>query len=158
LPGELKSEEARVTTRPTTRARPTAPRPNGFVLLEALIALLIFALAVLGLVGLQASMTRASSSAKYRADAAYLASDLIGLMWTDSRNLALYNAGACASHPPCQRWRERVSTGLPTGVGQALVSTTESGQVTVKVTWKAPSDSQHQFETTTSINPNPVLP
>ncbi|MEX8493818.1 pilus assembly protein PilV [Sphaerotilus sp.] len=147
-----------MTTRHTTRAQPRAPRPNGFVLLEALIALLIFALAVLGLVGLQASMTRASSGAKYRADAAYLASDLVGLMWTDSRNLALYDASACAGHPPCQRWRERVSERLPTGVGQALVSKTEPGQVTVKVIWKAPSDDLHQFETTTAINPNPVLP
>jgi type IV pilus assembly protein PilV len=146
-----------VTTRRTPQ-QPPAPKPDGFVLLEALIALLIFALAVLGLVGLQASMTRASSSAKYRADAAYLASDLVGLMWTDSRNLALYDAGACTSHPPCQRWRERVRERLPTGAGQALVSKTEPGQVTVKVTWKAPSDDQHQFETTTAINPNPALP
>lgn len=146
-----------MTTRRTPQ-QPPAPKPDGFVLLEALIALLIFALAVLGLVGLQASMTRASSSAKYRADAAYLASDLVGTMWTDSRNLALYDAGACASHPPCQRWRERVSERLPTGAGQALVSKTEPGQVTVKVTWKAPSDDLHQFETTTAINPNPALP
>lgn len=148
----------RSTTRITVHPHRPASRSHGFVLLEALIALLIFALAVLGLVGLQASMTRASSGAKYRADAAYLASDLVGLMWTDSRNLANYDASTCASHPPCQRWRERVSERLPTGVGQALVSKTEPGQVTVKVTWKAPSDDQRQFETTTAINPNPALP
>jgi type IV pilus assembly protein PilV len=131
---------------------------RGFVLLEALIALLIFSLAVLGLVGLQASMTRATSGAKYRADAAYLASDLVGLMWTDSRNLALYDTGNCAGHPPCQHWMDRVSERLPSGVGSAKVSTTESGQVTVKITWKAPSDELRQFETTTAVNPNPVQP
>ena len=133
------------------------PLPNtarGFVLLEALIALLIFALAVLGLVGLQASMTRATSGAKYRADAAYLASDLVGTMWTDSRNLALYDASRCAGHPPCQRWMARVSERLPTGVGSAQVSTTAPGQVTVKVTWQAPSDELRQFQTTTAITPN----
>lgn len=129
-------------------------RPRGFMLLEALIALLIFSLAVLGLVGLQASMTRASSGAKYRADAAYLASDLVGLMWTDSRRLALYDAGQCASHPPCQRWMERVSERLPSGTGQATVSASDPGQVTVKVTWQAPSEDVRQFVTTTAIQAN----
>jgi type IV pilus assembly protein PilV len=131
---------------------------RGFVLIEALIALLIFSLAVLGLVGLQASMTRATSGAKYRADAAYLASDLVGLMWIDSRNLALYDAGECAGHPPCQHWMARVRERLPTGTGSAEVSTTEPGQVTVKVTWQAPSDELRQFQTTTAVNPNPVQP
>lgn len=134
--------------------KPLPGTARGFVLLEALIALLIFALAVLGLVGLQASMTRATSGAKYRADAAYLASDLVGTMWTDSRNLALYNASSCAGHPPCQRWMARVSERLPTGVGSAQVSTTDPGQVTVKVTWQAPSDELRQFQTTTAITPN----
>lgn len=142
----------------TPRSLRTRRSDRGFVLLEALIALLIFSLAVLGLVGLQASMTRATSGAKYRADAAYLASDLVGLMWTDSRNLALYDAGSCTSHPPCQRWMARVRERLPTGVGSAEVSTTEPGQVTVKVTWQAPSDELRQFQTTTAVNPNPVQP
>jgi type IV pilus assembly protein PilV len=141
-----------------TQQRPGKRAPQGFVLLEALIALLIFSLAVLGLVGLQAAMTRATSGAKYRADAAYLASDLVGLMWTDSRNLALYDAGTCAGHPPCQRWMARVSERLPTGIGKAEVSKTDPGQVTVKVTWKAPSDELRQFQTTTAINANPVQP
>jgi type IV pilus assembly protein PilV len=127
---------------------------RGFMLLEALIALLIFALAVLGLVGLQASMTRASSGAKYRADAAYLASDLVGTMWTDSRNLARYDGDQCAGHPPCQRWMARVREHLPAGAGQAAVSKTDTGQVTVKVTWQAPSEEVRQFETTTAIHSN----
>ena len=143
----------RISTRP-----PENQAARGFVLLEALIALLIFALAVLGLVGLQASMTRATSGAKYRADAAYLASDLVGMMWTDSRNLALYDTGSCAGHPPCQRWMARVSERQPTGVGMAQVSTTAPGQVTVKVTWKAPSDELRQFQTTTAIHSNPLQP
>lgn len=129
-------------------------RSGGFVLLEALIALLIFSLAVLGLVGLQASMTRATSGAKYRADAAYLAADLVGMMWTDSRNLALYDSGSCDKHTPCLNWRKRVSERLPAGTGTASVSTTNTGQVTVRVTWQAPSEDARHFETTTAINPN----
>lgn len=129
---------------------------RGFAVLEALIALLIFSLAVLGLVGLQASMTKATSGAKYRADAAYLASDLVGTMWADARNLASY--GNCSQYPACSSWQARVSSGLPGGTGQATILDATAGQVTVRVSWQAPSEDRHVFETTTSINANPSTP
>jgi type IV pilus assembly protein PilV len=43
------------------------------MLLEALIAILIFSFGILGLVGLQANAINLSTDAKYRADAALLA-------------------------------------------------------------------------------------
>jgi type IV pilus assembly protein PilV len=70
------------------RASPKAPRAQharGIALIEVLVALLIFMLGVLGLVGLQASMTRAQTDSKVRADAAYLASELNGRMWSRSQ-------------------------------------------------------------------------
>jgi hypothetical protein len=78
-------------------------------------------------------------------------------MWTDSRNLALYDGDRCAGHPPCQRWLDRVRERLPAGTGQAAVSATDLGQVTVKLTWQAPSEEVRQFETTTAVNPNLAL-
>lgn len=134
---------------------PLPAAQRGFALLEALIALLIFSLAVLGLVGLQASMTRATSSAKYRADAAYLAADLVGTMWSDSGNLASY--GACDRYPRCQQWRTRVAYSLPGGDGSASVDTTMPGRVTVTVRWQAPGEEAHVFATTTVISPNTVV-
>ena len=48
-------------------------RQSGVMLLEAMIAILIFSLGVLGVVGMQAMAVAASRDAKYRADAALLA-------------------------------------------------------------------------------------
>jgi type IV pilus assembly protein PilV len=59
---------------------------SGVMLLEALIAILIFSLGILGVVGMQASAIAASRDAKYRSDASLLANDLVGLMWSGTRD------------------------------------------------------------------------
>ena len=70
--------------RPTTS--PTSAKQQGSVLLEGLIAILIFSMGILALVGLQAAAIKNSSDAKYRADASYLANQIIGQMWADRAN------------------------------------------------------------------------
>ncbi|WP_227817006.1 type IV pilus modification protein PilV [Nitrogeniibacter aestuarii] len=57
---------------------------RGIALLEALIAILVFSLGVLGIVSLQASSARAVAEASVRADAAMLANQVIGMMWADA--------------------------------------------------------------------------
>ena len=59
---------------------------SGVMLLEALIAILIFSLGILGIVGLQASAIAASRDAKYRTDAGLLANELLGEMWAENRD------------------------------------------------------------------------
>lgn len=59
---------------------------SGVMLLEALIAILIFSLGILGVVGLQASAVKANRDAKYRADAGLLANELVGQMLSGSRD------------------------------------------------------------------------
>ncbi|MEY2690240.1 MAG: hypothetical protein RL375_4440 [Pseudomonadota bacterium] len=126
---------------------------GGFALIEALIAILIFSLATLGLLGLQVSMTRAQSSAKFRADAAYLANDLIGTIWSDARNLGSYDDAACAGYPACKAWQDRLAAALPAGAASAAVNTT-TGAFTLTITWQVPNEPQHSFRTGTSINAN----
>ena len=53
---------------------------SGVMLLEAMIAILIFSLGILGIVGMQAMAIAASRDAKFRADADLLANELIGEM------------------------------------------------------------------------------
>ena len=53
----------------------------GVMLLEALIAILIFSLGILSLVALQGTSIQLTSDAKYRTDASMLANKLIGQMW-----------------------------------------------------------------------------
>lgn len=59
---------------------------SGVMLLEALIAILIFSIGVLGVVGIQASAIAASRDAKFRSDAGLLANELIGEMWSGNRD------------------------------------------------------------------------
>jgi type IV pilus assembly protein PilV len=58
---------------------------SGMALIEAMVAVLVFAVGVLAMIGMQTLAVKTASDAKYRADAAYLANQLIGQMWTADR-------------------------------------------------------------------------
>ena len=129
-----------------------ASRPQrGIVLVEVLVALLIFMLGVLGLVGVQAAMTRAQTDSKARADAAYLASELMGRMWGDLNNLGSYSGTGCAALARCLEWQSKVKTALPAGSGAVTVDAL-SGDVQVTVGWTLPSGEAHQYVTHTTIS------
>lgn len=111
---------------------------RGVVLLEAMIAILIFSMGILAIVGLQAAMIKNTSDSKFRADASYIAQQRIGMMWADPDNLATYAEA-----------NTNISNQLPGGTRTtALVGT----QVTVTVIWQQPGEGQHNFTTTASIN------
>ena len=55
-----------------------------------MIAILIFSVGVLAIVGLQATMIKNTADSKYRAEASYIAQQRIGLMWADPDNVATY--------------------------------------------------------------------
>lgn len=59
---------------------------SGVMLLEALIAILIFSLGVLGVVGMQVMSINASRDAKLRVDADLLANELVGQMRVANRD------------------------------------------------------------------------
>ncbi len=122
---------------------------QGFMLIEALVALLIFAFGVLGLVGMQASMTKAQSTAKYRADAAFLAQQLVGTMWSEApANLTNYATANCAGYARCAEWAAKVATTLPAGA--TTVALTAEGWL-VTITWTQPNEGTHKFTTLTTI-------
>jgi type IV pilus assembly protein PilV len=74
----------------TKRIQSFVSHQQGVVLLESLIAILIFSLGILGLVGLQAATIKGTAEAKYRAQASYVAQQRIGALWVDQANLADY--------------------------------------------------------------------
>lgn len=127
-----------------------APRTGGFALIEILVAILLFALGVLSLVGLQGSLTRAQTDAKVRTDAAALASEVIGQMWGDVTNLSSYSGDGCESHARCKSWQDKVTAALPSGTGTITV-TAGSGDVEVSIRWATPSGETHQYVTQTTI-------
>lgn len=64
---------------------------RGAMLLEALIGILIFSMGILAMIGLQATAVRMNTGSKERADAAFLANQIISRMWTEDRaNIANY--------------------------------------------------------------------
>lgn len=123
---------------------------NGFVLMDVLISVLLFSFGVLGLIGLQAAMTRAQTEAKVRADAGYLAQELIGQIWSDINQIGDYSDSGCAHSTPCQEWKDRVSAALPNGVG-TVNSVTATGDVTITISWTPPSGETHKYVTQTTV-------
>lgn len=112
---------------------------TGVVLLEALIAILIFSLGVLGIVGLQATMIKSTSDAKYRSEASHVAQKKVGEMWADPVSL-----------PPDLGTPVDISDVLPNG--ERTVTQVAAGQFKVEVTWQQPGDPEkHKFTTIASI-------
>lgn len=115
------------------------------MLLEALIAILIFSMGILAVVGMQAAAVKASSDAKYRSDASLLANELIAQMWVSNRTTAnaLQTNFSSPSGPFYTAWRANVQASLP-GITEAVnlptVNVAANGTVTIGIFWKLPSE------------------
>ncbi len=120
------------------------------MLLEALIAILIFSLGVLALVGLQTVSIRQSSEAKYRAEALMFANEIIGQMWVDNRTFANLSANYATGGAAYNAWLARVqNANLPgaaanppdIAASQAGAAADPKTVMTVRVNWKAPNEA-----------------
>lgn len=118
-------------------------RQEGVLLLEGLIAILIFSLGVLGMIGLQAAAIKQSTAAKYRTDASLLANQLIGQMWASNRDPAtLKTAFESPGGSGYQTWSTDVANALPgitSSANRPTVSITNS-VATITLFWKLPSE------------------
>jgi len=143
---------------------------GGAMLLEALVALLIFSVGILGMVGMQTAAIQNSAAAVYRSEASYLANQIIATMWADKNNLSTYalNAGntgctqgnSSAGNNNITNWLQNDVVRLPgaaaasgvTGWQQQIVIGA-SNLVTVTICWQAPKDnSAHNIVTAAQIN------
>ena len=117
----------------------------GVMLIEALIGILIFSIGILALIGMQATAVRNTADARYRSEASFLATEVIGRMWIDIANLGNFDKdfGAFA---PRDDWETKVSKMLP-GVDLAgatrptIEVDTVTGEVTVTVFWQQPGET-----------------
>lgn len=91
----------------------------GTSLIEGLVAMVIFTFATLGVLALQASMMRHNMNAQVRAQASFLAEQLIGLATADPGNVGCYtvgNPGSCGSTSAVlmvDDWEASVAQWLP---------------------------------------------
>jgi len=128
---------------------PHRPAQNGVMLLESLVAVLVVAFGVLGLVSLWAGSIKDDSEAKYRIDASLLANEMIGQMWLDRANLT-------TSYSAPTQWTNRVAATLPSGTGSIVVevdpNVTPQLRATITVQWKQPGAARHTFVSVAQIN------
>lgn len=126
---------------------------QGSMILEAMIAILIFSMGILALVGLQATAINTASDAKYRSTAGFLADQMIGTVWAARQNsttagvsnVIVANPDPSFACNPCnsttgnaytQAWAASgVAANLPGGQASIVIN---GAQVTVTVQWTPP--------------------
>lgn len=143
----------------------TRKQQTGSMLLEALIALLIFSLGILAVTGLQAASIKNAGDAKYRSDASLLANQLVGQMLASNRtSLATLQASFQSPNGTAYiPWSSSVLATLPgapatppTVVIAQTASTstgTPSNQATITISWNAPNEAAgaHSYITVAQI-------
>ena len=130
----IKSAKNKLTAKPYSMAK----NQQGSVLIEALISVLIFAMGILALVGLQTAMLKNTSESKYRAEASFIAQQRLGEMWANPDNLGIFVVA-----------NEVVPT-LPNGTRTVTVNPNRI--VTVTVGWQAPGMVAHNYAASTHIS------
>jgi type IV pilus assembly protein PilV len=122
---------------------------GGVMLLEALVAILIFSIGIIAVMGMQAASITQVTQSKFRTDASYLANQILGQIWVDQANMASYSSSGYSAR---SGWDATVASTLPSGAGDIVVA---GRQVTVTVTWKMPDDTvTRKFVAVANINPS----
>jgi len=135
-------------------------RQAGVVLLEALLAILIFSLGILALVGLQAMAVKQTTEAKYRSEAALLANELIGQMWISNRTASSLDANFKTGGAIYNTWLTRVRNTLPgvTATPPTVTIDASKGSVTINIFWLSPSEpsgsAPHNYLAVAQIQPH----
>ena len=114
------------------------------MLLEAMIAILIFSIGILAIVGLQATMIKSTADAKLRSEASYLAQERIGQLWTADP----------ATLPGYIEANTDISAQIPGGL--RTTTNPAAGQYVITVSWLQPGPNQarHNFTTIVTIAGN----
>jgi type IV pilus assembly protein PilV len=121
--------------------KPSSASQSGVMLVEVMIAVLIFAFGILGIVGLQGAAVKQVTDAKYRSDACFLANQLIGTMWTGDRTAATMQNQFNTGNPAYLTWKGKVLGTLP-GVASnpPVVVVGNDGTTTITIQWLAPNE------------------
>lgn len=128
-------------------------------MLEALIAVLIVSLAILGLVGLVSRSISNVDESKYRGEAAALASSYVGQMWVDDRDPATlkanYESGGAKFTDFDTMAKARLPGALTPVVDIVAGATANTSNVTVTMQWKLPSETvTHQYQVFAVVGAN----
>lgn len=151
-----------------TTCHPTRRRTaQGFTLIEVLVAILVFSLGILAVVNLQASAVKMSTDAQQRAEATYLADQLLARMLIADRAAAASFAhkpdgdvrcaptGAASTNAIVTEWLSEVTATFPRASAaeqQIVVSGAQLDEVTVRLCWKnGQNDTAHTLEVSNRV-------
>lgn len=120
---------------------------RGIALIEAMVAALLLSLSIIAFVSLQAAMNRNDKQTRLHGEASFLASQLIGMMWTDQANLGRYAATAAGCNAnafaPCVNWYGSVQQNLPTSNATVNIN----GRIaTITLTWAVPGEAPGRYQ------------
>jgi len=142
----------------TTR-KPTNSQ-GGVILLEVLVAILVFSIGILAIVGLQGIAVKSATDARYRSEAAFLTGELMSQIWTDPINVSQYGYPGSGTVPArLAGWVARVNSRLPGGVAPVVTysaNATLGEVVDITVGWRMPGEAaghQHQLRMNVNLNP-----
>jgi type IV pilus assembly protein PilV len=154
-------------------------KQTGSVLLEAMIAILIFSIGILAMVGMQATAINNVSDSKYRSTASFLADQIVGTMWSQRvvtfdtiSNVYVASADTTFQCNPCtsangnpytKAWLvngvlanlpQQTTTPAPSiTMGNSPAGVGAASQVTVTINWQSPKDAvPHKLVVNTYIN------
>lgn len=122
---------------------------KGFFIIEALVSVLIFMVGIVGVLQLQATQMQATADAQYRAQASYMAENIMSEIIIDKANVDIFVDKTSATY---MDWESSLKNALP-GVYEyppeitTSIATSGGTLVTVIVKWKAPqSEMPSQYE------------
>lgn len=135
-------------------------KQHGSFLLEALIAILLFSIGILGMVGLLGASTRATNDARYRSEAAYIANGMAADMW--SLSAAQLDTEFGNGGTKLAAWQTKAASLLPSAdTNPPTVDLTQPGlslqsrTVVVTVFWQLPGSTElHSYLLTAQIGKN----
>jgi type IV pilus assembly protein PilV len=135
------------------------PRPSqhGLVLIEALVSILIFSIGILGLIGMQANAIAFSTDAKFRADAAIMANQILAqISVSDAGQLSSFAhqtggtvcspTGTASSNASVLDWIDEVNEAFAgASPQQQIIVNTLNGTVTVGICWQVSGSTPHNY-------------
>ncbi len=113
-------------------SRPRKASQAGIAMVEAMVAIVIFSIGILGIVGMQARSTQMMTDSVFRAQAAQVATELISEMWTSDPSRRDQQFSSASGGIRYLQWRSRFQSGangLPGSVANPPVVVVQTIQV-----------------------------
>ena len=137
---------------------------RGAFLLEALVAILIVSFGILGIVGLQAQAVKITNDSQYRAEAVYLATELMSQMWADDYKTLQTDYDSTGGGAKYGAFKNKVKAQLAGAwvsdpdviFDDANAPSLQSSYVTITIEFRTPGEPvTHQYVTSGVVGQNP---